>query len=492
MEYRRLLTLLALASLGAAGCTIPGRGGDDIRAVPLYERDRPIPPAPLMTDVLLPFGHGESSTGLETRGVRPLWRSFESDAAVGTEILYPLYRTRDERGEVLTRLFPIYWHDEFRRMDGSVDSDTALFPFFLWGSDPDEGGYFLFFPFGGTLNQKLLDQRMTVVLFPLYVRTANDDWRGNHVIWPLIHWGSDGKDLHAWRFWPLYAENHHDGLFHRHSLLWPLIHWNEEDLNKAHPTKSWAVWPLAGYEGSVNDEQYQATVLWPFFTWADGPRAWERSIPFPLFRRRMEWESTDRQGNPILTSELLWLWPFYGAFDREDANHTRFYAWPLVFTWDIAESGLREKGTVINPFYRSVVHETVGGEPVDRWWKLWPLAEGERRRDGTAGWSALSPIPWFRWPEFDANWGIFFELARRRSAPDGSRSTDLLFSMIRSRTGPAGEHHRIPLVMRADRDRTGQSWSILEGLLGGETDAGGRSSLRLLWLLRIPLSGGDR
>jgi hypothetical protein len=481
--------LLALLALIAAGCTIPGRGGDAVRAVPLYERERPVPSAPLVTDVLLPFGHGEASAARRTAGVRPLFRTFESDDTEGIEILYPLYRSRREKGEVLTRLFPIYWHDEFTRADGEVDSDTAILPFLLWGSDPAEGGYFLLFPLGGTALQKFFSDRITMVLFPLYARTETKEWRGNHVLWPLVHWGSDGKDVHAFRVLPFYGESVHEGHFSRHTALWPFIHWAEEDLHKPHPTRGWSVWPLVGTEGSVNDPQYATYALWPFFSWADGPRAYERSLPYPLFRVRKEW-TRGADGEPVLASDLFWLWPFYGRYDRGEEQHDRFYLWPVVFTKDLAVAGLREKGLAVMPFWRSIERETPEGASVDRWWKFWPLAQGERRRDGTSGWSALAPIPWFRWEEFDANWGIFFELARVRSDPDGSRSVDLLFSLLRSRTGPGESHHRIPLVVRADRDATGSSWSLVEGLLGAETDADGRTSLRLLWFLRIPLWGG--
>jgi hypothetical protein len=479
-----------LLAVAAAGCAaIPGRGGDDVRALPAYERERPVPSAPLITDWLWPFGHGEESAGLRTSGFRPLWRHLETDGGTRTEVLYPLYRTQDERGMVTTRLLPFYWHDEMPHPRG-VDSDTAVMPFLFWGHDPAAGGYFCLFPIGGTVEQKFLADWTTFVLFPLYAGTRTGDWRGRHVLWPLVHWGSDGKGRSAFRILPFYSEHVKEGVYSRHSLLWPLVHWSREGLDKPHPTSGWLVWPLYGTEGS-DDGQRSHIVLWPFFAWADGPRAYERSLPYPFYRVRKEW--TKGPDGPVLASDLFWLWPFYGRYDRGDEEHTRFYAWPLVFTSDLREGSMRESSVAVMPFWRDIEREREGGRQVDRWWKLWPLAQGERRDDGSSGWSALAPIPWFRWDAFEASWGIFFELARVRTGPDGSRSTDLLFSLVRSRTGPGtDEHHRIPLVMRADRDATGQSWSILEGLLGGETAADGGTSLRLLWFLRIPLTGGRR
>ena len=477
---------LLLATLAAAGCAgIPGRGGEDVRALPAYERETPVAGAPRTTDWLWPFGHGDDAPASRTSGFRPLWRTVATDSLDRTEVLYPLYRTQEEKGEVVTRLWPLYWHDEMPGEAGP-DSDTAVLPFLFWGSDPAEGGYFCLFPLAGTVKEKFLSDRTTFVLFPLYAGTRTGDWRGRHPLWPLIHWGSEGTGRRAFRFLPFYGEHTKAGVYSRHTLLWPLVHWAEENLDRPHPVRGWLVWPFYGTEGSDGGYRHR-TVLWPLFHWADGPRTYERSLPYPFFRVRREWAEGEEGGEP--ETDLFWLWPFYGRFDRRDQEHTRFYAWPLVWSWEVEEGGVREEAFVVAPFWRSIRNEGKGGERLDSRWQLWPLARGEGRADGSSGWSALSPIPWMRWEEFDANWGVFFELARVRRGPDGSRSTDLLFSLLRTRTGPGEEHHRIPLLVRADRDATGQSWSILEGLLGGETAPGGGSSLRLLWFLRIPLSG---
>jgi hypothetical protein len=489
MAGRTLPALALLAAIAGvvAGCATAGDGGD-IRALPAYEKERPVTGAPWITDWLWPFGHDEESVAERSAGFRPFYRHYETDRIDRDEVLYPLYRSTVENGVTATRLFPIVWHDHFPTARGD-DCDWAVLPILFWGTEPEEGSYFCLFPIGGVLRQKLLADKTTIVLFPLYAGTRTGAWRGHHVLWPLIHWGSDGKARHAWRFWPFYGESIKEGVYARHTVAWPIVHWSAEHLDKPHPDYGWMVWPLYGVE--ADDNGYSAhTALWPFFFWEDGPRAHERSTPYPFYRSRQEWD-LDKDGTRTLASDLFWLWPFYGRFDRGDEEHTRFAVWPLLWWSDVASHGGREKAFGLMPLWRDVERTDSKGGPGSRWWKFWPLAEGERLPDGSGGWHSLAIIPWFRWPEFDASWGIFFELARVRHGPDGSRSTDLAFSLIRSRRGPDGEHHRIPLVTRVDRDASGESWSLLEGLLGGETTREG-SSLRLLWFLRIPLSGGHR
>ncbi len=483
----RTIPLLALLAAAAAGCAGPGTGGD-IRALPAYEGERPVTGAPRITDVALPLLHEEKSVGRLAFGVRPFVRTVETDRLSRWEVLFPLYRTQVENGVTSTRLFPLVWHDHFPTARGE-DCDWAVLPILFWGDEPEQGRYFCLFPLFGTMKQKLLSDETTFVLFPLYAGTRTAEWRGHHVLWPLVHWGSDGKGHHAWRAWPFYGESIKEGRYERYTTLWPIVHWSREKLDSPHPLHGWMVFPLVGSESS--DEGYRATtVLYPLFQWEDGPRSWERSLPYPFYRRREEWDVA-KDGSRTPVSDLFWLWPFYGRYDRGEEEHSRFAAWPLLWWWDMAQGKGREQAVAVAPFFRRVRHLDPQGATEDSWWKLWPLAEGERLQDGSSQWHALALLPWFRWPEFDANWGVFSELARVRRGPDGSRATDLLFSLVRSRTGPGGEHHGIPLVARADSDPTGASWSILEGLLGGETDAGG-SSLRLLWFLRIPLSRGNR
>jgi hypothetical protein len=463
---------------------------DAVRALPIYEDERPVTDAPRITDWAWPFGHVEAVASERSSGFRPLLRRATTDRKSRTEILYPLYRTEDDAGVTATRLLPFYWHDDMPHADGSgSDSDTMILPILAWGSDPAEGGYFLLFPIGGTVKQKLLTDRTTFVLFPLYANTRTGDFHGNHVLWPIIHWGSDGKERSSFRLFPLYMSNVKEGTYSRHSLLWPLFHWGSEDLHTKHARSGWMFWPFYGRE--AGDDGYRShAVLWPLFLWTDGPTVRERSLPYPFYRTRTDWTRKD-DGTLELDSDLTWIWPFYGRYDRLEEEHSGFWMWPIVFWWDVLDGRIREEAFVVMPFWRSKTRTAKDGT-ADRWWKAWPLAQGESRPDGSGGWSTLAILPWFSWPEFEASWGIFWELARVRYGPDGSRSTDLLFSLIRSRRGPDGEHHRIPLVTRSDRDASGSSWSILEGLIGGETRPGGGSSLRLLWFLRIGGGGSDK
>ena len=461
--------------------------GPDVAALPLFERERPVTGAPREWDLVWPFGHGESSPGRSTAGLRPLWRTVRTDRLDRLEVLYPLFHTEtDASGSTYTGVFPLFWRSSMTQRPG-VDRDTTILPILFWGTEPEEGPYFLLFPLGGTVSQRFLSDHNTFVLFPLYTATRTGKWRGHHVLWPLIHWGSDGENRSAFRFLPFYGHHTRVGVYERNSVLWPIVHWGREELDGKYPVSAWLVWPLVGRQVAT-DGQTSGVVLWPFFTWSEGPRASDLDFPFPFYRTRKHW--VEGEDGRYLEETMFWLWPFYGNYWRFDGERSGFSMWPIVWWWTVPRGGPVEEALVVAPIWWDKTIYPSDGGPGRRAWKAWPLVRGRRESDGSYEWSALSPLPWFEWEEFEASWGIFWELARVRQGADGSRATDLLFSLIRERVGPEGERRRVPIVAAASSDAEGQRWSFFEGLLGGETDARGASSLRLLWVLRIPLGGG--
>ncbi len=477
------LRLAGLAALvAAAGCAF-GAGREPVHALPAAEREQPVPEGPWTWDVLWPFGHGEARAGERTSGVRPLFRNVTTDRAQRLEVLYPLYRdTREEEARSLV-LFPFLWHDALGSGEGR-DTDTAVAPLLWWGSEPGQGGYFLLFPLGGTVKQKFLLDEGTFVLFPAYLRTRNGDYRGTHLLWPLIHSG-EGGGRSAFRVLPFWSRSDQHGAYRRRALLWPFVHWGDEGLSDPDPRSRWLVWPLVGHEASASGASGAWTVLWPFFQWADGPRATARDLPFPFFRTR----EVRGEGGSV-ESSLLWFWPFWGR-SRGPEGSSRFLLWPVHMAFDDVRGARRTASTYVNPFWLRVERGPVDGPPEEIAWRFWPLVSGTERADGSLEWSALAPLPFVRWPELEANWGVFWELLRRRRAADGSTATDALFSLVRHRAGPAGWRFRIPGLFAVGGSPAGSvSWRAVEGLVGVDADRSGSSTLRLLWFLRIPFPGG--
>ena len=88
---------------------------------------------------------------------------------------------------------------------------------------------------------------------------------------------------------------------------------------------------------------------------------------------RKEWV-TGENDERVLETELFWLWPFYGRYDRTDEEHSGYAAWPIVFWWDDLAVKGRDHGLIVVPFWKDQWFVPDDGSPPDRSWKAWPIA----------------------------------------------------------------------------------------------------------------------
>ena len=126
--------LIFVGSLLAAGCvnTIDGQRG----VPPVFEYE-PLPPDETHWTVspLVGFDLEKDSRSLH--------------------VLWPIFNSTREGQNYRAWLFLLFYWNTLVHSGGEVDKDRALYPFFFWGSDPQEGGYFMLLPFFGNVKGKL-------------------------------------------------------------------------------------------------------------------------------------------------------------------------------------------------------------------------------------------------------------------------------------------------------------------------------------------------
>lgn len=387
--------------------------------------------------------------GTEYTTLRPLTTSRSSPDESGSfHVLPPLYESGDGKASQGRTVIPLYFQTSRgtaeQRLEGSANDDTWLFPLWAWGSDPQEGSYFLFLPFGGTLKGKFLADEINIYVFPLYLTTRAADWSSTHVLWPLIAWGSSPQRSH-FRVLPFWSQT--DGeRYHRRSLLWPFIHWNSE-LRGDREMNGWMVFPLVGHRSSTDGTSSQWTFLYPFFQFARDDATGDRytAVLWPVYKRSV------RPG----VEDSTWIWPFWGHTETQDAT-TTFYAWPLG--WDVTT----RKGAVVArrqflvPFYMRSTTGPVEGDPTAVAERSWPLYSYRRDEKGHERFRFPEIIPVFGWE------------------PGERVYSDLLS------------------IVRWERDATGRTaWDGPLGLFGWREAADGACALRLLWWFEIPMGGGS-
>jgi hypothetical protein len=373
---------------------------------------------------------------------RPLRRNYLPPLAVHSE--------SDVRHR--TRVWPIFGMDSLgtagERERGESDDDTMLLPLVGWGSEPGQPSWWMVFPLGGHLEQKIFSDQIDFVLFPIWARTRTGDWHSTHVLWPLICWGEGEGRSHA-RFIPFWSQT--DGpKSSQRTLLWPIVHWGTETRGDR-TFDGWFVFPAVGHRTSRDGSYSEWTALWPFFYWSDDEKNGDRT-------RGILWPFHKETERPEAGISSTWWWPFWGDYNSPTET-SAFYAWPIVWKGQYEEgegaTARTSRRLFVVPLWMERESGPAGGAPDSKDLRSWPLFSFERTRSGEETLRVPDLIPFFGWQAGETAWSDLFALFKMRSDDQGRKAWDLPFGIVRYRR-----------------------------------DAAGASKLTFLWWIDLPLGGG--
>jgi len=417
----------------------------------------------------------ESILSDESRSVtvRPLFK-VESDRRDDTrrvDVLYPLFKWQtSEDGSMQWWLVPIAYY--FRDVDteGRTDTDVALLPVLFKGSSSDgTEDYFAVFPLGGITKQLLFFDKITFVAFPVYLRLERDDYKSQHVCWPVFGRG-EGPHASAWRIWPIYGERRVDGEFRFRTVLWPVYsEWHKDD------SSSVLVFPL--YHTMRSESKRLWSVLPPLFSYDIAPdkqfRRWRAPWPFIEVVRSETWQRTN-------------LWPLWGRTGRP-GKKASFMLWPAFTFQETQRDKTRELHRRFCVFGVADTVEDETGEPTDRYVQFWPLLHWSAGTDpATTAFNVLSPL-WFRRgaERFWDMYGPFWTLYRHETREDGSAADYALGRILSVERSPDSKRAVLWPICEYARDSDSTKIEILKGLWGVRRDGDGRH-IRLLWFINVP------
>lgn len=352
-------------------------------------------------------------------------RPFVSQENGETDVLWPLFTKHRD----WWRFCYLVNSQDYPDTDGGYQ--FSVVPFWFNGHDPQEGGYWGFFPFYGHHPHIGMMYDFDFALWPVWHRyrmPRGRDWlETNSVFFPFVSWRSDG----AWSLWPFYGVNYQRESDHRYAL-WPLVTWASyrDDRDTSGEGYSWSVLPF--YSRVRRRYEEQDSFLPPFFsiatTWGKRPPAAGELVQSgpESVRVRCPWPFVEYESTPV--REHLSLWPFYesdvhyeylasrakGKCPEAESSHVTRFGWKLVELYD--------DEVRVFPFYASGRDHT----------RVWPFWESETEKDVTrTSVLALFPIRWV--PAVDRNWAKFWTLYENASYADHTEHS-LLWGLIRWRT----------------------------------------------------------
>ncbi|MFB3816952.1 MAG: hypothetical protein ACE147_04745 [Candidatus Methylomirabilales bacterium] len=417
---------------------------------------------------------------VQSYGLRPLFYRLEdarhdTDQAE-TDVLYPVFTYRRSDRD---------WQWQFLLLlNGRSEGPPAererrfdLFPFYFSGTTEAGESYRAVLPFGGTAVDRLGQDRLTFVLFPLYARFLKGQTETTYTPWPLISRVRGERE--GFRIVPFYGAVRQPGVSETRFVLWPLYLSQRAGLNTDNPEETLALLPF--YVRQRAPRRDSTTVLWPFFTHThDRERGYEQwDAPWPLVQvARGEGKRVTRV-LPLFSVEERRLRNEFLL--RELTSRQLILLFPLYIRTQDDVPGTRTVRDRVLWWLYSDTRQT-GQDGEARRLDAWPLFRYERDREGAVRFQALALLepllPGNEWIE--RNYSPLWSLYTFRRSPAGAEVHSFLWNLVRHEETPAGRSIEVlgPVV----RYREAESAAVLS-LFGGLVEyqvTRGVRSVRLL------------
>lgn len=412
----------------------------------------------------------------ETKGpeteytLRPLfYRSVDDDGVSQTDVLYPVFGHKREKGSSSFHILHLLNYDFGERESGSRNR-TYLFPFLFYGEE-EQGQYAAFFPFYGKLYNWLGKDRISFTLFPLYSQTVKDGTQVDNYLWPFFA-RIKGENESGFKLWPIYGQSSKRGVYQKKFFLWPIFFSESTGLNTKNPVEMRAAWPFYLSKESV-ESSYQA-ILWPFFSkTVNRVKDYEvLNAPWPLVRITRGEKYHGLKVLPFFSDETL------------DVKRERWYLWPLYKIEEMSTELVERRRDRVFFFLYSDTKEDkweTGGSK--RRIDLWPLF-GYQRVNGVSHLHVLSLVePFF--PEnqsIERLWSPLWRIYQQKWDEQGNQVVSLLWNLYwHEKRGNMLAWELFPLFSYRKESTEKKDFSFLKGLVRYRKDESGKE-LNFLYL----------
>jgi hypothetical protein len=376
-----------------------------------------------------------SPEGGQVAGFRPFYveRTQASGQRVEISSLYPLFTYRADDDSYTWSVFNLI--NRTGRTAGASPKLAAVnhegfdvWPFYFSRTTGDPAtSYRGLLPIAGTIKNFFGYERISWILFPLYVQVDKRGATTTLAPWPILRVTRGAEQGFA--LWPLFGWRERPREFQQRYFLWPLM-WNN---TQQPPDDAPAGTPATHQVGFI-----------PFYTRETRPGYFDQNFVWPFFG------STDRT-QPYRYHETRYLWPFFVQAKGDDRMIDRwgpFYThsvikgydktwigWPVWrhATWE--EDGVAQnQTTVLFRLYWSLEQRSLTNPSAAPATKthLWPLYSGWDNGAGRRQYQVISPFE-VLFPHNDImreDWTPLFALYRYDQVAPGENRSSLLWDAI--------------------------------------------------------------
>jgi hypothetical protein len=417
----------------------------------------------LQTEALGPFFYDWEADGQQTWALPPFLSSSHDTNTDSAEVdfLYPIV-TYDRFGpEYRLQFLQLLSFSGGGSQSGVTKDRFTLFPLYFQQRSADSNeNYTAFFPFHGTLKNRLFRSEIDFTLWPLYVKTKRKPGLGSvgaeeflslagrlakarrgdvttyNYVAPFFHLRY-GEGLHGWQLWPL-------GGHETKTATTRTNMWGDAQSIPGYE-KAFIAWPFWSEVkrdiGTTNESHFSA--LLPFYSKLRSPQRDSTSYLWPCGLTL-----TDDRARKYRETDFLWpvfvyargegktatrVWPLFGNA-RSDVLESTFYLWPLYTYRRLHSDPLDRERTRILLFLYSDTREanTKTGKAARRT-DLWPLFTKSTDFDGNSRFQALAVLePILKGKSIERNYSPLWAIWRsEKNATNGAASQSFLWNLYR-------------------------------------------------------------
>jgi hypothetical protein len=459
---------------------------------PLYdERNDPVDRRHVQSGLgpLLESSRSPDST-VGTTAFRPLfhWRKDVQPDRLEWEVLYPLLSYSRVEEDAKFQFLQVL-NFRFENTDPAAREERFdLWPIYFSGTTETGESYHALLPFGGRARNRLFQDELEFVLFPLYARFVQLGTETRYFPWPIVS-VVRGEHRSGFRIVPLYGQDVKEGVFEKRFVLWPFFLHHRTGLDGEDPEVLLSILPF--YVSQRSKARDRTTYLWPFFTYTEDRERrfeqWEIAWPLIVIAR-----GEGRTGTRVL--------PFYleehrvvrdQVFLREMQRSTWGVLFPLYLrSQETFPGSITVRDRVLWWLYSDTRQE--GSEGSTRRVDAWPFFRYTRDREGAVEFQTLALLEAFipGNEKFERNYSPLWALYTHRRSPRGESVHSFLWNLVRHEETPEGRAIEILGPVLTYREGEGATrLSVLAGLFEYEVAHGTRSvrlfgGLRLTWRAR--------
>lgn len=412
------------------------------------------------------FFHQENAEK-DVHGFRPLFLTTRSGDAVEKNILYPLFTWKSQPGFSSFNFFKLIDHQSNSGGTAPRSDRFDIWPVYFsrHASDPEKS-YQAFFPVGGAIKNRLGRDKISFVLFPLYLQTQKKGRTVTHTPWPIIR-AYDGPGYSGFEVWPLAGRNQHANDYDHRFFLWPLFHYSADNLSAPVPDVKLVALPF--YSRSTGPGYISETYLWPFFGYT------HRTQPDVYDERRYLWPFLV-QGHGSERRVNRWA-PFY-TYSNIKGTEKTWYLWPLYrhLSWHDLRLQQDKRQFLFFVYWSMEQHSLTNPAAAPaRKTHLWPLFTAWDNGAGRKQVQALSPFEVFfpNNPKVRQLWTPLFALYQYDLQPDTTVRHTFLWNAVTYRRSPESKEFHLGPLFAVKEDAERKRWSIGAGLFGFQRATGG-------------------